>query len=214
MGGVAGGQMHSRVEVDEWVACHDCDLLHRRRTLKGGEVATCRRCFAVLYERKRNPIDRTLAWCVTALILFVLANIYPFMTFRLEGREQTGTILSGVVALLEQGMWPLAGLVFFMIVLAPLAILIGLLYLLAPLRLGRRAFGAARVFRIIEQLRPWGMLEVYMLGVLVAIVKLSQMASIDLGLAFWSFSALLVATIGALVSLDEEVIWSRVEVRR
>ena len=88
---------------------------------------------------------------------------------------------------------------------------VGLIYVLVPLRVGWRPRSIQTVYRIIDRLRPWGMLEVYMLGVLVAIVKLSELASIELGVAFWCYAALILDTAAAASSLQADLIWTRLE---
>lgn len=196
------------------MACHDCDLLHHIQSLQEGETARCGRCGAVLYQHKRNSLDRTLALTITGLILYVVANIYPFLSFALEGRVQSNTLLTGVIELGAGGMWGLAGLVFFASMLAPLLKLLGMLAVLFPLKRDRLPWDVARSYRLTELLQPWSMLEVYMLGVLVALIKLSQMATIVLGPAFYAFTALIVVTTAAGATLDPRLIWKHVEGNR
>ena len=196
------------------IACHDCDLLHHIQSLQDGETARCRRCGAVLYQQKRNSLDRTLALTLTGIILYVVANTYPFLSFALEGRVQHNTLLTGVIELGAGGMWGLAALVFFASILAPVLKLLGMLCVLFPLKLQRRSWSVARSYRLTELLQPWSMLEVYMLGVLVALIKLSQMATIVLGTAFYAFAALIVVTTAAGGTLDPRLIWEHEEGNR
>jgi paraquat-inducible protein A len=191
------------------IACHECGLIQRMRPLRDGGSARCTRCGAGLYRERRDSIDRVLTLTVAALILFVLAHSFPFMTFRLEGREQVSTLLTGVVELYRGGMWPLAILVFCAASFVPLLKLLGNLYVLLPLRLGRRPFGVARVFRLTEVLHPWAMMEVYLLGLIVAYVKLTALARIELGIAVYSFGALIVVMVAAEAALDPRKIWER-----
>lgn len=151
---------------------------------------------------------------LAALVLFVLANVYPFMTFELEGRAQQNTLVTGVLELYRSGMVMLAVLVFCASVLAPAIKILGMLYVLLPVWLNYVPWKAASAFRWIQTLTPWAMMEVYMLGVLVAIVKLSQLASIVPGIALYSFAALIVITAAASATLDPRVIWHRMEVAR
>jgi len=197
------------------VACHECDALVRDRTLPPGSVARCPRCGGLLHRARRHSIDRTLAFVMAGLVLFALANAYPFMTFRLEGREQDATLMTGAVELWEGGFEPLGVLVFLTSVGFPAFWLLGLLYVLLPLKLEQhpaRHFGP--VFRFIQTVAPWGMLEVYLLGVLVAIVKLSEMATLVPGIAFWSFCALIIVTTAASATLDPPAVWRRLQAAR
>jgi len=192
------------------MACHECDALVRERALAPGSMARCRRCGGLLRRAKHESIERTLALVMAGLVLFTLANIYPFMTFQLEGREQESSLVSGAIVLWNEGLPELGVLVFLTSIGFPALYLLGLLYVLAPLHLEHRParhFGP--VFRMILAIGPWGMLEVYMLGVLVAIVKLSEMATLVPGVAFWSFCGLILVTTATNGALDPHVIWKK-----
>ena len=197
--------------IDDLVACHDCDLLQRRHAPAPGERALCPRCGAILARGKRNPVDHTLALTITALILFLLANLYPFMTFSLEGRAQDNRLITGVFSLAQSGYYPLAALIFIASIGVPLLKILALAYVLLPIKLGRTPRGLARVYRALAALYPWGMLEVYMLGVLVAITKLAGMATIVLGTAFYAFIALILVTTAATSAMDPRAVWDRLE---
>jgi paraquat-inducible protein A len=191
------------------IACHECGLIQRMRALPDGASARCSRCGAPLYRERRDSIDHVVTLTIAALILFVLAHSFPFMTFKLEGREQVSTLLSGVIQLYRDGMWPLALLVFCAASFVPLLKLLGNLYVLLPLRLGRPPGGAAWVFRATEVIRPWAMMEVYLLGVIVAYVKLTDLARLELGIAVYSFVALIVVMVAAEAALDPRKVWER-----
>ena len=191
------------------MACHECGLIQRMRALPDGASARCPRCGAALYRERHASIDRVLMLTIAALILFVLAHSFPFMSFSLEGREQVSTLLTGVIQLYRDGMWPLALLVFGAASLVPLLKLLGNLYVLLPLRLGRRPWGAAAAFRYTEVLHPWAMMEVYLLGVIVAYVKLTDLARLELGVAVYSFVALIVVMVAAEAALDRRTVWAR-----
>ena len=156
------------------IACHECGTVQHMRALPEGGAARCARCGATLYRQRRDSIEHTLLLTLAALILFVIAHTFPFLTFELEGNADTSTLLTGVRSLYEQGMWPLAVLVLLTATLVPLAWLLSTAYVLLPLWLGRVPWGVAQVFRFTELLRPWAMMEVYLLGVIVAYVKLSD----------------------------------------
>ena len=195
------------------VACPDCDLLNR---LDGPAAATllCARCGAVLRRHRPDSIDRTLALVVAALLLFALANAFPFLAMQTGGLVQETTLLSGVHELWRQDLRLLAALVFATCVLVPAAQLIGLGTILLPLRLGRRPPpGAARILRLVQAAAPWGMMEVFMLGILVALVKLGHMATIVPGVSVFSFAALIVVMAAAFSTLDPVLVWARLDPR-
>ncbi len=196
------------------IACHECDLLHRVRPIEDGAVARCVRCGAVLYRQKHNSLDRTLALTVAGLILFVVANTFPFLAFDMQGQVTQTTLITGVIDLWRQGMVGLAIVVLLTSIVVPGIQLLGLLYTLAPMKLGRVPPHLARVYRFVHALQPWGMMEVFLLGILVSVVKLAGMATIVPGLAIWSFAVLILVLAAAAASLDPRLIWERVEYRQ
>ena len=196
------------------VACHECDLLqHIPRQRQGGK-AYCRRCNAVLHRSVRDSLDRTLALTFAGLVLFIVANSFPFLSFKMQGQVTQTTLATGVIDLYRQGMWELALLVLMTSILVPLLQLLLLIYVLLPIKLSRTPWMLAQVFRFQQSLGPWGMMEVFMLGILVAVVKLVDMAQIIPGLALWSFALLIFMLAGAAAALDPEIVWERVVARR
>ena len=189
------------------IACHECGTVHRMTALQPGRAASCTTCGATLYRDQRDSIERTLGLTAAALFLFAIANLLPFMTLKLEGREQPSTIMTGVLGLHDAGMWPLAAIVFAAAVLMPLLKLLALLYVLLPLQVGQRAPGMATIFRWVETIHPWAMMEVFLLGVIVAYVKLVDLATIELGVALFAFIGVIVLMILADRTLDPREVW-------
>ena len=198
---------------DALVACHGCDRLHRLEALARGQAARCLRCGTVLFRGKSRGLDRTLAFTLTALVLFVLANAYPLLTFELEGRSQQAHLITGVIGLYDQGMWELAALVFLASILAPFLQIAGLLYLLVPLKLGCRPWKLGPVYRLVGKIAFWAMLEVYLLGIFVALVKLADFGTVVPDVALYAFFGLIFVLAAASFSLDPRAIWQRVELR-
>lgn len=191
------------------IACHDCGLLLHARPLAEGEVARCPRCTGRLYGHRRGGVDRALALHVTGFVLFIIANAFPFMTFKLEGRAETSTLFSGVLEFIDQDLWFLAIVVACAAIFVPLAKLLMTLYLLIPLWLGRVPPHAAGAFRCIELMHPWAMMEVFLLGVLVAYVKLIDLATLELGPAVFAFAALIVVLAAGEAAIEPRDIWAR-----
>lgn len=200
--------------LSEYIACHECDLIHKIVMLAHGQSAKCTRCGAVLYRQKRDSIDRSLNFTVAGLILFGLSNAFPFMTIEIEGRRQQNSLISGAVEFWQSGFEFLAALVFVMSVLLPLVTLLGMLHVLLPIRLNRRPWRLAPIFRILVTMRPWAMMEVYMLGVLVALVKLADFATVIPGISLYSFVALIIVTAAASAALDPRIVWENLSVDR
>ncbi len=161
-----------------------------------------------------DELDRPLALAVAGMILFLVANMFIFMTFEMEGREQANSLVSGSIEFWRAGYWELALLVFLSSVFLPFCSLALMLYLLVPLRLGITPVWAARVLRWVVSLRPWAMMEVYMLGALVAIVKLTDFADITLEPGFYAFVALILVLSATNAALHPEALWQRVSAGR
>ena len=194
------------------IACHECDLLYQLPALPEGSVAKCSRCGAVLQSHKRDSLDRTLSWTIAGLILFALANAYPFLALKSEGLIHETTLITGVEQLYKQDMRSVAVVVFLTSILFPAIQLAGLLYVLLPLKLNRLPWKVAPVFRFIRTLQPWSMMEVFMIGILVSAVKLAKMASIIPGLALYSFALLIFVLAAVAASLDPDIVWERLEI--
>jgi paraquat-inducible protein A len=195
----------------ELIACHDCDLVLAAPVVPPGGAAKCSRCGAVLFKEKIDSLNRTLALTIAGLVLFAVANTFPFLTFEMQGRATQTTLGTGVVDLYREGMTPIAALVALTAIAAPAVQLSTLLYLLLPLRLGRVPPALAVVFRVMRRIQPWSMMEVFLLGILVSVVKLAGMADIVPGLAIWAFGVLILVIAAANASLDPRIIWRRVE---
>lgn len=197
--------------MDALIACHECDLIHRVKPLPKKGVASCTRCGSVLYRHKPNSLERTLALSLAGLVLFGLANWFPFLALKMGSQMHQINLITGIQVLYNQGMQALAILVLITTVLAPLVQLLGMLYVLLPLKRDRIPPKFAPVFRLVRGLETWSMMEVFMLGILVSVVKLAKMAQIVPGIAIFSFFALIVVLAAATVSLDPHEIWHRWE---
>lgn len=200
--------------TDTYIACPECDLLHRRKALPPNGMAACRRCGAVLYRNGRNSLDRTVALTIAGTILFAVANLYPFLTLNLEGQVQETTLITGIITLYHQGMPILSSLVLAAGIVFPLVELIGLTYVLLPLKFNRLPWRVAVIFRLVYAFKPWAMTEVFLLGILVSIVKLSDMATIIPGAALYAFVALVFIIAAAAASLDPDTVWQRLPIRQ
>jgi paraquat-inducible protein A len=162
-----------------------------------------------LYSDYLPGPDRPLAYTLAALILFVIANAYPIVSLEVQGNRQAARLYDAVHSLWIEGREEVALLVGFTTMLTP-AIEIGLLaYLLLPLKFNRVASGAVPVLRFIQTVRPWNMTEVFVLGILVALVKLQHLAHVEAGVALWAFAGLIPLLIGASMSLNPNDLWAR-----
>jgi len=200
------------VTYDALVQCHECGLLQRNPPLPAGGAVRCGRCGTLLHRKIPNEPDRTLALVVTGLILFVIANSFPLLSLRLQGLTTETTLFTGVEVLYRQGMWALALVVFSTCILAPGVRLVLLLSVLIPLRMGLVGRGLPTLLRYAEVLNPWGMPDVFMLGILVSVVKLADTAVVVPGASLSAFVALTLVLAAVQVSLSGDTLWSRLPV--
>jgi paraquat-inducible protein A len=189
------------------VECHDCGAHYALPALAPGSSAVCPRCGALLRRCGAQALDRTLAYSLCGLILIALANLMPFMSLSIEGRIQSASLISGAEELLNRGLWLLATAVIATTVVAPLAKIGAMVYVLLGLRLKTPPPFLPLVFRWVEWLSPWAMIEVYMLGAFVAYVKLVDLATIHIGTALYAVAMLMIAMGAASAALDTDAVW-------
>lgn len=197
----------SSLPIEQLVACHECDLLMRKPVLQDGESAECPRCGYELFSHRHRVVRRSMALVLTALLLYVPANFLPIMQLNLLGQTSQDTVWSGVVGLYESGMQGIAVVVFLCSMAVPLLKLLCQLLVLLSIRMDfARSYGLL-LYRIYHHMREWGMLEVYLMGILVAMVKLMDLADLSLGLGLFCFIALLLVQVWLEVTMAPHQIW-------
>lgn len=186
--------------------------MHRRVPLPPGGEARCTRCGAHLYRRTPpGANERALALALTACILFVIANVYPIVGVEVQGMHNSTTLLGAVRDLWNEEAWAVAALVLFTTIAVPAIELIGLTWVLVALRQGTRSRWVVAILHFIESVKPWGMVEVFVLGVLVSLVKLAHIATVEPGVALFSFGALMVFIAAASAAFDPGAAWLQLE---
>jgi paraquat-inducible protein A len=195
------------------VMCRHCGLLQRIPALEALAVVVCNQCRVPLRRLQRNPSGRCLATTLTALICFAIACTMPLMSVSTSGMTLAADLFSGPKRLDQQGVWELAVVVLFTTVAAPFLKLVGTAYVLIGLRMHNPPHHLRAVFAWEERLRPWAMVEVYLLGVFVASVKLVDIVHIDIGFAVYALVGVVVTTIAADALLDRRAVWEEMERR-
>ncbi|HEY2022986.1 paraquat-inducible protein A, partial [Paraburkholderia sp.] len=190
------------------------DLLQFGAPLAVGSTLRCRRCHAELRRSRPNGPEYALAFTVASAVLLVISNLYPIVGLSLNGNLVQTTLAGAVRLLYEHGTWPLALLVALTTIVTPVLQIVAMLWLLLPLRFGRVPWRAAAGFRLFQLARPWGMTEVLILGLLVALVKLAHIAKVVPGTALWSFIALMLLLAAASAAFDPREAWARITERR
>lgn len=190
------------------IACKVCGQIQRLPELGPGLVAACFRCGSALAGPKTDPVN-TLALTVAALILYLPANLYPILRVEWYGAYSENTVWEGCVRLYQSGEWLVAIVVFLASIAIPLLKLLGLFFLVATrkFRFARWQRERFRIYRFLDVIGPWAMLDVFLLSILVALVKMRQLATILPGPGLLAFTALVILTILATASFDPRSIW-------
>jgi paraquat-inducible protein A len=185
--------------------CHDCGVLCRG----AGQHGECPRCGASLHERKPDSIRRTWALVIAACIFYLPANLLPITHTTSLGHTQSDTIMSGVLYFISHGDWPLALVIFTASVAVPLLKLIVLVFLLVSVQRRSRWRNRDRtvLYRFTEAVGRWSMVDVFVVTILVALVKLGALANIEAGLGAVYFALVVIITIFAAESFDPRLIW-------
>ena len=193
------------------ILCPSCDLVHRGTKVPEQGRTQCARCRAPLQRAQGAALDTAIALAVCALVLLFLSNAYPLVEMHVNGSTRETTLIGAALGLYAQNFDTLAALVLLTTVIAPLLQITAMLYLLLPLRRQRHARGQQTVFRLLTRIRRWSFTEVFLLGVLAALVRLSTYTYIVTGISLWS-CVLLMLCLSALASITSpEQIWRWIE---
>jgi paraquat-inducible protein A len=188
------------------LVCLDCRL-----TVRGPKAADlrCPRCNAPLHERKPHSLAVTAALLIGAAILYVPANMLPVMDTRTFYSDESDTIMSGVLVLLHSGSWPIAVLVFIASIVVPLLKILALGVLLCSVwrRSARGRLQRSQLYRMVEFIGRWSMLDIYAISLLATLVQIQSFAIIRVGWGAWAFGAVVVLTLLAARSFDERLLW-------
>ena len=195
------------------VSCHSCHLLSRAPSPKDARHALCARCGASLHQRKPNSIARTWALILAALIFYIPANVLPITLTTSMGKVHADTIISGVIYFMVSGSWHIALVILIASICVPLLKILALSYLVISVqrKSSWRPQDRTRLYRITEAVGRWSMLDIFVITILVALVKLRSLATIEAGPAAVFFAAVVVITMFAAMSFDPRLIWDELE---
>lgn len=194
--------------------CLECHYLNRLKP--DVENQRCTRCCASVKPRRPNALLRTWALLITAAILYIPANLLPIMTVNSFGRGSPDTIMSGVIALVQHGMLPIAAVVFVASILVPSFKLIGLALLLYSVQRHQPLSARQRImmYRFIEWVGRWSMLDIFVISILVAVVRFESLASIEAGVGSIAFASVVVLSMLAAISFDPRLIWDNTDLEQ
>ncbi len=200
-----------KTDLSLLTACHECDLLVQKPESIQTKRLVCPRCGGIVSDPKPDSSIRTLALCVTALLFYVPANFLPIINLDILGHQSFNTIFSAMIAIYQGGLPAVALMVFFTSMLAPLISICLLLIVVVSVEKKIYFSGLPHLFRLYTHMDSWAMLEVYMIAVLVAVIKLVDMARVHAGLGLVCFTGLMLAYIGSKLMLDRSRIWQGIE---
>ena len=193
------------------VVCNECHELNRQEPDSTSQ--TCTRCGAIVHARRPNSIARTWALLIAASILYIPANILPIMTVSTLGQGSPDTIMSGVIQLVQHGMFPIAAVVFVASILVPTFKLVGIALLLFSVQRHQPLSARQRIvmYRFIEFIGRWSMLDIFVIAILVAVVNFGRLASVEANLGAAAFASVVILTMLAAVTFDPRLIWDNTE---
>ena len=193
------------------VACHQCDLLINKRTIPQGSAAKCPRCASVLYHNKKDSLNRALALALTGLVFFIPANILPVLSMNMIGRHQEGIIISGAYQLANTGFVGVGFLVFLFAIAIPVVQLFLIVAVLLCIKMNTGLSMAVNLFKIQVKLRPWSMVEIYLLGTLLSCLKLMDDAEVTFENGFFALVGLLLMSLLSAITLDSSYVWKKLD---
>jgi paraquat-inducible protein A len=191
------------------IVCPVCGQEHQGAKIDDGITVRCARCDSVIFKDTRGSVSRALAFSVGALMLYVPANIYPILSIKRLGLYSESTIWQGVKGLFSNGYWGVGTLVFLASIVIPLLKLIGMIYLACAGHRGGHKRLKLRLFRLVEIIGPWSMLDVFLAAILVGLVKLGDLATIKPEPGLVAFAAVVVLTILASASFEPRSLWRK-----
>lgn len=197
--------------MENTIACHACDLLVDLREMRPGQKASCPRCGHGLTRLRADAVERLMAYSVAALVALVFACLFPFLSFSSSGVESVMTLPQTPGSLWRNGLPMVATLVAAFIIAIPALVLVLLLMLSVPLARRRYRPWLKPIGRWIFHLQSWSMVEVFIIGVIVSLVKIAKMATVTLGLSFWSYVAFAILFTFAMGVLDRYQLWNAIE---
>ncbi|WP_261421638.1 paraquat-inducible protein A [Serratia quinivorans] len=189
-----------------WVICRHCDSLYRYRPLTAGQQARCARCRSRLYRTEQVNTERMLALALTAVVVFVVANVCPVIGVSFHAVQNVATVWQAAIALGHGAMLPLAVCLVFLLIVAPLLQIVLFGWVVMFAHMGRCAPGFIGAIRLLKGLRPWSMVEVGMLGFLVAAIKLSGFLQVATGPGCWAMAVLMLLIV-IIGSQDLQPLW-------
>ncbi len=195
-------------ELDKFIICQKCYTLQKKIVLSDGGVACCSRCGSILYRKHKSLVDKGLALTLTALVFFIIANIFPIVTIDMQGNLQSITLPFVLFTLFDDNFFIVAILCSFVIFIFPLALMLLLLVILLVFKFKRGKCLSKRLLVLLAHVLPWSMSEVFLISILVALVKMIGYAQIEFGVAFVALAFFVALDIYITKNISIQELWS------
>ncbi|TYK66546.1 paraquat-inducible protein A [Colwellia echini] len=203
--------MNTPIDTELLVACQQCDALYDKPQLKQGQIAKCTRCGSTLIERKVDSINRSFYWSLAGLIFMLPAILLPIMGVTLAGQFHQASLLDCIIVLIERDFFMIACLMFLFAIAVPIVRLSGALYIAYSFKFNRLKPSLLNFFRAYHHLDHWAMLNVFMLGIVVSMYKLTDDTELSVNLGLLAFIFWLICSTMSAVALDQDYIWDKLE---
>ena len=197
--------MISEEELDNLIICKKCHTLHKRVPISENKKAFCSKCNILLYQNSTNTLDRTLALVIAAAISLFITFKFTIITINIQGLEQSLTLYALFMVILEQQQYIVGMMFIFLIVIFPITIISSMLILLTLMKFKKGKYLTQRLLILLAHVRPWSMVDIFFISLLVAMVKLFDYAYIELGVSFIAliFTLILDIIITKKISFNE-----------
>jgi len=197
----------NHIPLDNFIICKKCDTLHQKKRLKLGAVAKCTECGSVLYRHHRNLVDYGLALGVSALIFFIIANAFPIVNIELRGIQQDISLPSVLLSLFENGFFLVGLFCSFVIFIFPFTVLVVFIWIMWLMKLRRGEEKVEKLLIFLAKILPWNMVEIFLVSIFVALVKLIGYAQIHFGLSLWSLVVFVAFDLYLSKSISIDELW-------
>ena len=195
-------------------ACHFCDSLYQIKLIKEGERADCSTCGQVLYHNRPQSIQRAVSYAITGVLLFIVFMVYPFIKLTTPAGDTIMNVPQVVGQIWNSGGGFTAFAVALFVVVLPILQVLLLLYICIPLLSGKSLPAVVHLTRLLHAIEPWVMLEVFFMGIIVSLLKLTKLAEVEMLIGFWALLALMLCVTAALSGIDRLELWDRIEISR
>ena len=193
--------------LDNYIICHQCFTLQQEIPIQDGTKACCSECGGLLYRYDSKLIDHSLAWSITGVIFFALANAFPLIKIDLLGSEQFINLPKTIMSLFENGFYVVGFFCIFLIFIFPLMIFFINILIFTLLKMGRGEKVTKELLILLSHIKPWSMADIFFISILVALVKLVAFGQIHIGISFWALMAFVMIDIYISKSIQLHEIW-------